>query len=92
VEVRASPRVHAESSSVARNGAAGRLAAGNIDFLIFMTTMALNDRKDLFSRAYVRAVASVAGYMANAPELDRDTFDVAGLEGLMATIAAGETP
>jgi hypothetical protein len=38
--------------------------------------MALNDRKDLFSRAYVRAVASVAGYMANAPELDRDSVDL----------------
>lgn len=48
-----------------------------------MTTMMLNDRKDLFSRAYIRAVASVAGYMATPPELDRDSvdFQLAGVGG-----------
>jgi Domain of unknown function (DUF4365) len=48
-----------------------------------MTIMILNDRKELFSRAYVRAVASVAGYMATQPELDRDSvdFQLAGVGG-----------
>lgn len=48
-----------------------------------MTMMTLNDRKDLFSRAYVRAVASVAGYSASVPELDRDSVDLqlAGVGG-----------
>jgi hypothetical protein len=41
-----------------------------------MSTMTLNDRKDLFSRAYVRAVASVAGFSASVPELDRDSVDL----------------
>jgi len=47
------------------------------------TTMPLNDRKDLFSRAYVRAVASVAGYSATVPELDRESVDLqlAGVGG-----------
>jgi hypothetical protein len=47
------------------------------------TTMSINDRKDLFSRAYVRAVASVAGYTATVPELDRDSVDLqlAGVGG-----------
>lgn len=45
--------------------------------------MTTNDRKDLFSRAYIRAVASVAGYMATPPELDRDSvdFQLAGVGG-----------
>lgn len=48
-----------------------------------MTEMTLNDRKELFSRAYVRAVAAVAGYMATQPELDRDSVDLqlAGVGG-----------
>jgi hypothetical protein len=38
--------------------------------------MDLNDQKELFSKAYVRAVAARSGYTAHEPELDRDSVDL----------------
>lgn len=36
----------------------------------------LEDRKDLYSRAYVRAVAAAAGYIIGERDLDRDSVDL----------------
>lgn len=38
--------------------------------------MDLGQRKEQFSHAYVRAVASVAGYSASIPEVDDDSIDL----------------
>ena len=38
--------------------------------------MHLNDQKEAFSQAYVRAVASVAGLICSKQELDRDSIDI----------------
>ena len=37
--------------------------------------MDLNDRKEQFSVAYMRAVAAVAGFSAQRPEIDKDSVD-----------------
>ncbi|GHU17739.1 hypothetical protein FACS189472_05060 [Alphaproteobacteria bacterium] len=38
--------------------------------------MNTNDQKEAFSNAYVRAVASVAGYDCCSPEFDRESVDI----------------
>lgn len=35
-----------------------------------------NDRAEALSRAYVSAVAAMAGYTISAPDFDRDSIDV----------------
>ncbi|MEG5058532.1 DUF4365 domain-containing protein [Microcoleus sp. A2-C5] len=38
--------------------------------------MELNQQKELFSKAYVRAVAAVAGFSVSQPEVDDDSIDL----------------
>jgi hypothetical protein len=38
--------------------------------------MNIEDQKESFSKAYVRAIASVAGYDVTVPEYDRDSIDI----------------
>ncbi|MBE9120363.1 DUF4365 domain-containing protein [Tychonema sp. LEGE 07199] len=38
--------------------------------------MELNQQKELFSKAYVRAVAAVAGFSLSQPEVDDDSIDL----------------
>ncbi|MEZ2225342.1 MAG: hypothetical protein ACBR50_03540 [Microcoleus sp.] len=38
--------------------------------------MELNQQKELFSKAYVRAVAAVAGFSVNQLEVDDDSIDL----------------
>jgi hypothetical protein len=38
--------------------------------------MDINDQKEAFSEAYVRAIASVAKYDCSSPEHDRDSIDI----------------
>jgi hypothetical protein len=47
--------------------------------------MDVNQRKEQFSKAYLRAVASVAGFTVYEPEVDDDSIDM----GLAATGGAG---
>jgi Domain of unknown function (DUF4365) len=47
--------------------------------------MDLNLRKEQFSRVYVRAVATVAGYTLYEPEVDDDSIDL----GIAGRLAAG---
>lgn len=46
--------------------------------------MELNQQKELFSKAYVRAVAAVAGFSIDPLELDFDSID------LQITAGSGE--
>lgn len=38
--------------------------------------MELNQQKELFSEAYVRAVAAVGGFSVSQPEVDDDSIDL----------------
>lgn len=38
--------------------------------------MELNQQKELFSKAYVRAVAAVGGFSVSQPEVDDDSIDL----------------
>lgn len=49
--------------------------------------MNLNTQKELFSLAYVRAVAAVAGYKADVPRVDDDSIDMTvSATGLRGTV------
>ena len=49
--------------------------------------MDINNRKEQFSIAYVRAVASVAGFTVYQPEVDNDSVDLGlAAKGIMGTV------
>jgi len=51
--------------------------------------MDLSQRKEQFSRVYVRAVATVAGFTAYVPEVDDDTSISGSLVALRMTFLVG---
>ena len=69
--------VHEISCRATEDAIGKRLTTGTVVDLTFVrSALDLNQRKEQFSNAYVRAVASVAGFALAKPEVDNDSIDL----------------